>query len=95
MKTMCRCLENQHFGKVKRTLLKVGLILLYIAKYNKVWDLIKLSTGNLPSSNLAAKFEVFSLMPRTYMQKDRCQFSIGVLSIKLDKSGTCSFLGPI
>jgi hypothetical protein len=25
MKTMCRCLENLNFGKVKRILLKVGL----------------------------------------------------------------------
>jgi hypothetical protein len=25
-------------------------------------------------------------MPRTYLQKDRCKFSIGVLSIKLNKS---------
>jgi hypothetical protein len=56
---------------------------LSVEKYNKVWDLIKFSTGNLPSSNLTAKFEAFFLMPRTYLQKDRCQFSIGVLSMKL------------
>jgi hypothetical protein len=33
----------------------------YPLKYNKVWDLIKFSTGNLPSSNLTAKFEAFFL----------------------------------
>jgi hypothetical protein len=43
------------------------------------------STGNLPSSILTAKFEAFLLMPRTYLQKDRCKFSIGMLSIKLNK----------
>ena len=94
MKTMCRCLENLNFGKVKRIILKVGLILLYIVlqKYNKVWDLIKFSTGNLPSSNLTVKFEAFFLMPRTYLQKDRCKFSIGVLSIKLNKSTSLSLV---
>jgi len=102
MKTMWWCLENLNFGKVKGILLKVDLILLYIyslVKYNKVWDLIKFSTGNLPSSNLIVKFEAFFLMLRTYLQKDRCKFSIGVLSIKLNKSTSLSlvlalFLAP-
>ena len=30
-------------------------------------------------------------MQRTYLQKDRCKFSIGVLSIKLNKSTSLSF----
>jgi hypothetical protein len=39
-----------------------------------------------------AKFEAFFLMPRTYLQKDRCKFSIGVLSIKLNKSTSLSLV---
>jgi hypothetical protein len=31
-------------------------------------------------------------MPRTYLQKDRCKFSIGVLSIKLNKSTSLSLV---
>jgi hypothetical protein len=31
-------------------------------------------------------------MPRTYLQKDRCKFSIGVLSIKLNKSTSLSMV---
>jgi hypothetical protein len=31
-------------------------------------------------------------MPRTYLQKDRCKFSIGDLSIKLNKSTSLSLV---
>jgi hypothetical protein len=69
------------FWQSKKDSFKSGFnfVVYSLAKYNKVWDLIKFSTGNLPSSNLTAKFEAFFLMPRTYLQKDRCKFSIIVL----------------
>jgi hypothetical protein len=56
------------FWQSKKDSFKSGFnfVVYSLVKYNKVWDLIKFSTGNLPSSNLTAKFEAFFLMPRTY-----------------------------
>jgi hypothetical protein len=55
------------FWQSKKDSFKSGFnfVVYSLVKYNKVWDLIKFSTGNLPSSNLTAKFEAFFLMPRT------------------------------
>ena len=95
MKTMCRCLSwESKLWQSKKDSFKSGInfVVYSLVKYNKVWDLIKFSTGNLPSSNLTANFEAFFLMPRTYLQKDRCKFSIGVLSIKLNKSTSLSLV---
>jgi hypothetical protein len=48
MKTMCRCLENQHFGKVKRTLLKVGSYLsISNFEYRKLITKLRISEHNL------------------------------------------------
>ena len=59
------------FWESKKDSFKSGFnfVVYSLVKYNKVWDLIKFSTGNLPSSNLTAKFEAFFLMPRTYRLK--------------------------
>ena len=60
------------FWQSKKDAFKSGFnfVVYSLVKYNKVWDLIKVSTGNFPSSNLTAKFEVFFLMPRIYLQKN-------------------------
>ena len=60
------------FWQSKKDSFKSGFnfVVYSLVKYNKVWDLIKVSTGNFPSSNLTAKFEAFFLMPRIYLQKN-------------------------
>jgi hypothetical protein len=58
----------------------------------KCVKILKFWRTELPSSNLTVKFEAFFLMPRTYLQKDRCNFAIGILSIKLNKSTSLSLV---
>ena len=73
MKTMCRCLSwESKLWQSKKDSFKSGFnfVVYSLVKYNKVWDLIKVSTGNFQSSNLTAKFEAFFLMPRIYLQKN-------------------------